>query len=199
MQAEDTSTLTGARAEETCRTELSGGGIIRSNEMDTIRELTEELAFFDEMEKEFDTMKNKNKRLEEILFCKEKQLREAKETILNLEKEIERIFQFGIGILSNKEKELNDANERIAILKQEMNKMTQFGMEILSKKDRELNDAKRMIACLEQKITIMDIRQDSISGKNRNEKRISYGDGGNGSQSNALKNQSVGVFSFWQD
>ena len=80
-------------------------------------ELTEELAFFDEIEKEFDTMKNKNKKLEEILFFKEKQLRKSEEMISSLEKEIEKIFEFGIGILSNKEKELNDAKLTIANLK----------------------------------------------------------------------------------
>ena len=73
MQVEDAATLTGARAVDTYRTEISGGEKLRSNKMDAMQELTEELAFFDEMEKEFDTMKNKNKKLEEILFFKEKQ------------------------------------------------------------------------------------------------------------------------------
>ena len=147
--------------------------------MDAMQELTEELAFFDEMEKEFDTMKNENKKLEEILFFKEQQLRQSEEMISSLEKEIEKIFEFGIGILSDKEKELNDAKLQIVNLKKEIG--------ILSNKEKELENSKKTIASLEQKIAIMDIKEKSNTDKNAGEKGASHEGGENGSQSNDPK------------
>ena len=62
--------------------------------MDPVEDPSDTFAFLDEMENEFDKMKNENKKLEEILFIKEKQLRKSEAMIFNLEKHIERIFEF---------------------------------------------------------------------------------------------------------
>ena len=41
-----------------------------------------------------ETLKDRDEKIKEILFCKEKELCKAKEIVSGLEKEIERIFEF---------------------------------------------------------------------------------------------------------
>ena len=153
--------------------------------MDPVSDLSDKFSFLAEMETEFKALKNENDKLEAILYYKEKELNKAKGMISGMEIEIERIFEYGIGILSNKEKELNDAKETITKLKKEMNAMIEFGFGFMSNKEKEMDNAKKSIAYLKQKIiTIIDISEDSISEKKIEEKQISHENGGNGSLSN---------------